>query len=286
MAARLFPGRHVIPIEPGEEAAAILHKLPERLTHFIFQLNCTDTTRFIRSKDVLLRGLEERGVRVINGRVVDISKRRLQQICLEHGLHATIAAEDGDPEERLIVKTNMNAAAAIERKVLNPLDRERLAIAESGPLLTSIRARFNNYPVLSRREIPAEWFSDNQLIIEHFVENRFDRFYRVHVLFDRIAVTDAICSGPTKKLGEHVSDKVTTFYRARDLGSRLIENSIGSVLQQVRMVQQFLQFDFAGIDVVIDDDGRPFVIDVNTTPFAGPTAPDNPIIQYLSQAVA
>jgi len=284
--ARLFPGRSVIRIEPGEDAHAIIARLPERMTHLIFQLNCTDTTHFIASRDALLRLLDERGVTVINGSITNISKLTLQRICLEHGLHSTLAPEHGDPDELLIVKTDMNAGGVIERGVLSPFDRQRLFISGDSPLLKTLLSRFKDYPVLTRRNIPAPWWRDSQLVIERFIKNDDDRFYRVHVLFDRVTITDAICHGPTKKLGRHVATKVTTCYTYRELDAGGGDKSFRALLHQVRAVQRHMKFDFAGIDIVVDNNGKPFVIDVNTTPFGGQTSADNPITSYLSHAIA
>jgi hypothetical protein len=283
--SRLFPERHTIKIEPGGTAEAIVSQLPEGTTHFAFQLNCTNTSRFIKSRDVLLRFLSDRGITVINGHVQDISKRKLQEICVSQGLHSTLAAESGHPDELLMVKTNLNAGGVIERKRGHRSIREHLAAGEDSPLLNSFLQRFKEYPVLARREVPVACWGDHQLIVENFIHNDDDRFYRVHVLFDMATVTEAICLGTTKKLGETATRTKTTCHRFGADEPGFEETAVGGVLREIRLIQEQLRFDFAGIDVVVNNSGVPFVVDVNTTPFSGLTLPGNPVVEHLIRAI-
>jgi hypothetical protein len=284
--AGLFPARMRLEARPGETAAAILERLPACATHFFFHLNCTHTSRFVEPREVLIEELELRGVTVINAGITDISKRHLAAVCFENGLNSVVATPEGDPDELVIAKTNANCGGSAERDGLTPAERTRLGVPEDTGLVRSLLARFKEYPVLRRRDVPPSWWQDKQLAIERFISNSADRFYRVHVLLDRLSMTEAICAGPVKKLGDHLAFKRKFFYTVSKEVLDIADQQHAKVIDQVLLAKKHLKFDFAGLDVVIDENGTPFVIDVNTTPFVGPDSQHLPMMVFLRAAIA
>ncbi len=248
-------------------------------------INCTDTSRFIEARDRLLNGLRDRGTVVINGEAITISKRTIQRACLTLGLNSTLAEETGDPEGSLIVKTDRNYWGNSERLRLTPDERRTLCLNEDSNGVIRLLSTFNTYPVLKRGNIPSTWWRDDQLIVERFIHNHSGRFYRVHVLLDRIAVTEAVCSGNVKKLGPDVSFKETRLYSRYKLLSER-KSADAEVVHQACSVMDHLRIEFAGIDVMVDNAGRPFVVDVNTTPFAGRTSDGNLMVNHLRSAIS
>jgi hypothetical protein len=288
--ARLFPDRCPIPVEPGEHARQVLKRLPSGLQYFFFHLNGTFTADFLESRELLLAGLRERGVVTLNAEITDISKSLLQKICLlTAGLHSTLASREGDPAELLIAKTNLNYAGKIEA-LLTSRQQRRIGFSPQSRLMDSVLSRVQEYPVLPRREIPADWWQEPQIVIERFISNSDERFYRIHVLRDRISITDAIVPGVVKKLAGGIKAKHHYFtYAQLDAAtspgtSPAISPVLLNVAGQTRLLQRHLHFDFAAIDAVVDDSANPYLIDVNITPWAGHTRFDHPMFEFLRSA--
>jgi hypothetical protein len=290
--ARLFPERCSIPVDPGEHAREVLKRLPSGLEYFFFHLNGTFTADFLKSRELLLAGLRERGVTSINADITDISKSLLQKICIQTaGLNSTLASREGDPAELLIAKTNLNFAGKIEA-LLTSRQQRRIGLSSQSPLSASALSRVQEYPVLPRREIPAAWWQEPQIVIERFISNSEERFYRIHILRDRIAIIDVIVPGVVKKLADGLKAKFDYFTFAQLDGTDPLpatRPAIGPVLRditrQTRLLQQHLHFDFAAIDAVVNDSGKPYLIDVNITPWAGDAPLDHSMFKFLRTAL-
>src|SRR5271169_2364333 len=152
--ARLFPDRCSIPVDPAEHARHVLKQLPSGLQYFFFHLNGTFTADFLKSRELLLAGLHERGVTTLNADITDISKSLLQKTCLQtDGLNSTLAMREGDPAELLIAKTNRNYAGKIEA-LLTSRQQRRIGLSPQSRLMDSVLSRVQEYPVLPRHEIP------------------------------------------------------------------------------------------------------------------------------------
>ena len=285
LVARLFPDRIRIIAHPVESADDILDRIPAGITHLVLHINCTNSLHFIEARRHFLDRLRDRGISTINGQSTDISKRRLQAICLNRGLNSTLATEIGDPDEVLILKTDRNAEGSIERLV-SPSVREQLRIPEDSTFVKWLMSQCPPYPILPRREIPAAAWHDNQVIVERFIANAEERFYRVHVLHHLMTITEAMCPGVIKKLGATVTYKDTRCYDCNALAKESIPRHDLSVIEQVQAVQRSIAFDFAGLDVLVDSAANTYVVDINTTPFAGETSTDNVIVSFLRRAIA
>ena len=90
-----------------------------------------------------------------------------------------------------MIKTDLNCHGEAEA-VLTPGQQLRLGYPPPSQLLGSILAEVQKYPVLRRRDIPLAWWSEPQIIIERYISNPDDRFYRVHILRDRLGIIDVI----------------------------------------------------------------------------------------------
>jgi hypothetical protein len=294
--ARLYPDRCSIPVDPAEHAREVLKQLPSGLQYFFFHLNGTFTADFLKSRELLLAGLHERGVTTLNADITDISKSLLQKTCLQtDGLNSTLATREGDPAELLIAKTNLNYAGKIEA-LLTSRQQRRIGLSPQSPLMDSVLSRVQEYPVLPRREIPADWWQEPQIVIERFISNSDERFYRIHVLRDRISITDAIVPGVVKKLAGGIKAKHHYFTFAQldaahpspataPEAAPAISPVLLNLTRQTRLLQQHLHFDFAAIDAVVDDSGNTYLIDVNVTPWAGHTRLDHPMFVFLRTAL-
>ena len=182
-----------------------------------------------------------------------------------------------------MIKTDLNCHGEAEA-VLTPGQQLRLGYPPPSQLLGSILAEVQKYPVLRRRDIPLAWWSEPQIIIERYISNPDDRFYRVHILRDRLGIIDVIVPGAVKKLSAGL--KATHSYFTHDqLDSGHIPAPFDAICRQIRILQKRLGMDFAALDLVLDQTGTLFIVDVNTTPWAGSLRPDHPLLVHLRKAL-
>lgn len=244
---------------PDDEPHALVQSLPAGTSWFHFHLNCTKTARFPLCRDDLLAQLRDRGVRTVNAAVTDISKQRVQAACAEAALNQTAAPRSGDPDELLIVKTDLNFGGDSEW-ALTAEDRDRLALGQG----SNVMWKPNDYRIVRRSEVPDGWWNDVTLVQERYVVNRDDRWYRVFVFLSRMVVVELVDPTQIKKVGHSTVTQTWMFDRDRtttwpaDIG--------GAVGEAVARFADVMSVEFGAIDVVVDDRGSPYIIDVNTTP--------------------
>lgn len=106
--SRMFPDATRLKANVDDDHEDVLAQISNDCEWFIFHINLTDTAQIPRGRNELCAHLSNRGVKNVNERLINISKRRVQQACKELGLKTTIASRSGPPGERLIVKTNLN----------------------------------------------------------------------------------------------------------------------------------------------------------------------------------
>ena len=260
---RMFPDARIRPARIGESWDDVLPAIAESCSRFFFHLNATFTATWPAGREELGALLATRGVRCFNAGAVDVSKRRLHRECERLGLGTTLASSEGDPAELLIVKTDLNYGGAAERR-LSSSQRRRLGMPEPSRGVAAVQrlARSQQeYPLMLRRGVPPEWWSDEQLVIERFVENRAQRFARVHFLGDRTTLTHATCRKPIKKLPGSESIEHSFF-----IGE---ETDASGIVCAANRLRRALRLDFGAMDIVLDDNGGHYFIDVNHTPYSG-----------------
>jgi hypothetical protein len=258
---RAVPEAVRLTTRPGEDADEVLAHCPPNATAFAFHINATFTGEFPHRRRALVNGLEARGIVPINAEIVDISKRWVQAQCAACGLPVAAATADGHPDERLIVKTNHNFGGRSER-LLTPAQLAALQMPAPSPTVPDAKT----YQVVRRRNVPAAWWTDPALAIERYVENRWNRIYRVSFAGRRFDVLRMVNTEVIKKvLGS--TQKTVILCTHDDLARGAVAGVEAEVAAAVARFVDWTKMDFGGIDIVMDDDGRAYVIDVNTTPF-------------------
>jgi hypothetical protein len=262
----LFRKAISIDAKPGDSAEDILVRLPSDFTHFAFHLCLSLKDRFPTSRGYLVEELNARGISVLNGYVVNTTKRYLHAVCHKAGLPCLAAGQDGPLEELLIAKSNCNYGAEAERR-LEPALRKVLALAEPSISI----ANSMDYHILRRCDVPMEFWRDPGIILERFVSNVNDIFFRVHVCGRHVVVERVIDPLPIKKMPVGLSCKKAFLYRS---GQELvcINSEFECSTTLISMLGVFIEefrLDFGALDVVYEEPDAYFVIDVNDTPYWG-----------------
>lgn len=202
------------------------------------------------------------GIPLLNGRILDISKKRFSVLAL---------GPRSDWDGEVIVKTDLNAYGLPEgaRHGGGRARRLRGWLAERSWRLARMLP-YAQYPILgSLREVPDWAWSDPGLIVEKFVPERVGRHYclRGWVFFgSRSYVFRIFSTHPLVKVGSMTHHE---FLPAPP-----------PELEDVRARQGF---DFGKFDYV-EHDGRPILLDANKTPMVV-SGPDSPHLRHLAGAL-
>lgn len=280
LARAIFNGATVLNARIDDNPEEILTRIPDGTAWFIFHLNCTSTHRFPYQREVLCRLLEQRGIFLLNRFVTDISKQHIQAMCKQIGLNTTLAGREGDGDELIIVKTNLNFAGKSEW-VLTETERENLGIGAGSQLIWDPY----HYQVIPRNKIQAVWWKDPSLVCERYISNVDNRWYRAYLLKDRVVLCELVSPYQVKKVGESKLQHVWIASFDDDL--RVNHQSQYDVPQ--RLLGDLVSFarafslDFGAIDVVESDEGEPYIIDVNSTPAYN--NPVNGLVEHLQQGL-
>lgn len=260
----LFPGAARITAYVAHDSLEIVRRIPQGTSNFLFHVNCSLTKNFPHQRRQLVRHLQDHGITPINAAVTDITKRSLQDLCESLGLPCARAPTTGTPDELLIVKTNLNAGGKVERR----LTAAEFASLDLPPMSLTIRGQ-GGYLVRKRSDVPADWWHDQSLTIERFITNNEDRFFRIYVFLEHVAVQSAISRARLKSMGQ--SEAICSTH-THGLSARLSCASCGFSDRLVLCARKFISgsgLEYGAFDMVVDSDGAPFVIDLNTTPYLG-----------------
>ena len=272
----LLPGYAQIEAHVDDSVDAVLDRLPHGPGTFAFHLNCTRTGRFPQQRAKLIEALEARCVRVLNGSVTDISKRHVHRACTAVGLPTLEAPRHGDPAELLIVKTDLNFGGDSEW-ALSSQEREALGIGTGSDIIWTP----SHYRVLPRADIDAAWWADDRLVIERFAANRRHCWYRAYLFLGWMALCELENPNEIKKVGDSRVVR-TILVRPNDAvpGDRA---ELAGLVDQLSTVARALTLDVGTVDVVMDDAGRHYVIDVNSTPAYNYPIPG--VVDHLRRAL-
>ena len=240
----------------------ILREIPDETVAFAFQINLTKTADVPPVRRDLVRFLKGRGIFVINETITDISKRHIQTVCRAAGLNVVRAGADGDPDEVLIVKTDRNYGGIGERDYLTDENRRRLNIhLPAGQVMDA-----DGYIVAPRKRVPADTFANRDLVVERFIANRSDTIYRVYLLGRNYVISVHTNPHPIKKSADnrHQADYLMTAGAAGHRSSG--GEKAAAIAEQVDGFCAAAGLTYGTLDIVEDDRGRFYIVDVNDTP--------------------
>ena len=192
--------------------------------------------------------------RVLNRRVVDISKRAI----------STNRVSSGDGYDGpVIVKTNRNSGGAREQTLRGKGPRVRRyagALREKLPWAFRTHLSALKYPIFeSAKQVPlAAWYNPD-LIIERFCPERRDGMY---------------CLRTWTFLGDQETSSLSYSQQPIVKSQSVIRREpVTEVPAELRQIRKTLGFDYGKFDYGIVDD-RLVLYDVNRTPTMGRLAPD------------
>lgn len=281
LAAHLFSDCVTITAKFTDSPGDVLQRLPNDCKCLLFHLDCSRTVRFPKARAELICALRDRGIRLVNEQVQDITKPFIQGLCQHLGLPTTALAATLPPTTQVIVKTILNHGGEPEGN-FSAAQRAYLGLPPTSRVVGSAK----DYKVLALGEVPKSWFSDPALQIERFISNRQNRWFRAYVWLDRLCLTEAFNPHPIKKMLSNTARLDSNFllqegrYVSAD-GARGVDETLLSTLAAV---VAGMNLEFGTIDAVCSDDPAYYVVDVNTTPFWN--VRHLPTIAYLQGGLA
>lgn len=274
----VIPSAARLPAITGESKDEILQRIPEDFKGtFAFHINLTNSSCCPRDRAILVADLFGRGIRPLNGNIVDISKRFVQATCRRVGLETTTAAREGDDSELLIVKTDRNYGGKSEARLSN----EARDVFEISPRVTNDQ-QDHGYVVAPRRDIPAAAWDDPDLVIERYIENQSCLFYRVYFLCDRFAISEGREQALVKTIGRADRQRLLLF--SIDPAGNVdiaVPQDIARAVDAILRFVNVTGMDFGCLDVLRDDDGRFYIVDMNATAHWGGET-EGRIVEYLA----
>jgi hypothetical protein len=276
-------GGHALRIETDpfrEFPSAEFERICDSFTTVCFQINLSVRHRLpLRIRDLTNRFVE-RGVYVVNGLVQDIRKSTLHAHLEAIGLTSAKAAPAGPADEILFVKTDLNYGGELERWL--PPESSQAAGFEQ---LVSTDIGAYKYKTLERRMIEAGTWTDPSIVIEKYVNNAENSFYRVYFSGKQVIFVAAFAPGVIKKLSGDPRD--TNFVTDLEhLKAGTDELSISATLK--RDVATFVEntpIEFGCLDIVHDGHDQHYIIDLNLTPYAGNRAHDVYLTDFLRMGI-
>lgn len=241
-------------------------------TTVCFQINLSVRGRLPLGTCDLTRRFRKRGIYVVNGLVQDIRKSTLHKHLDAIGLASPKAAPSGSADEKLFVKTELNYGGDLERW-LPPA-----SIAAGGlEHLISADIGAYRYKTVQRGLLQESVWKDPAIVVEKYVINREDSFYRVYFSGKQIIIVKAYASGVIKKLSHDPRDtNFVTDLEALKAGTDSLPLS-GLLKRDVATFVENTPVEFGCIDIVHDGVENHYIIDLNLTPYAG-TRPHDPYL--------
>jgi hypothetical protein len=251
----------------GETPQRLAKRLPRRTKLLIVHLDISDNEPFIANAAEFARSLSERGVAVLNCLEADIRKRTVQACCKRYGLPSVTATPEGDADELVIVKTDLNSGGTREKQ-LSADHGGRFKVATRRGLVNGP----SDYFVKKRADIGAEVWCDPELVVERYMTNPLGRFFRVYVAGKAIVISEAYDKTAVKRMGGDIRRHNYWLWRE---GESLRGHSGSNpdlppaLLSTAAIFIHRFRLDYGALDVVENENGEFHVVDVNKTPYWG-----------------
>jgi hypothetical protein len=281
----LCPDAARISIRPGEPAARVASAIGRSARLVLMHVDASRTDGFLEEEPTLYDQLAARGVVTLNARATDVRKRTLHERCAEIGLPSAVASRDGPGDERVIIKTNLNAAGLPERRLAERGGRSAERFTRD---LNAEISDPQGYRVCRRDEVPERAWLDRTLAIERYIDNPEGAFYRVYGVGPSTVVAQIWTDLTIKKLLLPARRREYYFFWTVG-GEDIVLGDAGAEVVHAASVARraaaAMQVDFHGTDCVMGADGTVVPIDVNKTPFWGEAGPRPGVLEHLRRGL-
>ena len=241
-----------------------------------FQINLSVRGRLpLRIRDLTDR-FDARGLYVVNGWVQDIRKSTLHAHLEAIGLSSLKAVPSGPSDEILFVKTDLNYGGDLERW----LPPESIAAVGFDRLISTDIGAYH-YQTVRRGMLQEDIWTNAAIVVEKYVANAEDSFYRVYFSGEQVITVKAFAPGIIKKLSNDPRD--TNFVTDLEhLKAGTDDLPISATLKaEVTTFVENTPVEFGCIDIVHDGHDKYYVVDLNLTPYAGTRVYDDFLNSFL-----
>jgi len=245
----------------GDDWQDIAKHLTPNIRAVLFQVNLSYSKFFPARRKQIVAALRRRKILVLNTEVQDISKRNLHQLLERAGLRSLRAADSGPAKEMLFVKSNLNSGGEIELRMPQELRPQFL------PRQPCLIRRWDSYYVAERGDIAAPLWSNDSIVIEKYIENPGNGFFRVYGFGDSIIVVEGHSNHVIKKLSGRRIEKNIYLSRRQVLGQKT--ELAPDLQEQVKGFMLRYPLTYFCLDIVHDGQTH-YIVDLNLTPYSDP----------------
>ncbi len=276
-------GENAVRIETNpfrEFPSAQLDSICDSFTTVCFQINLSVRHRLPMRIHDLTNRFVTRGVYVVNGLVQDIRKSTLHSHLEVIGLSSAKAMPSGSADEVLFVKTNLNYGGELERYV----PAEDIAAGGLEQMVSNDIGAYH-YQTVERGRIEEGIWTDPSIVVEKYVTNDENSFYRVYFSGGQIIIVKAFAQGIIKKLsGDPRNTNYVTDLDHLKAGTDNLEIN-ASLKRDVATFVENTPVEFGAIDIVHDGQYNHYIIDLNLTPYAGTRTHDPFLTNFLRMGI-
>jgi len=255
-------------------------RICDSFTAVCFQINLSVRRPLLLRTRELADRFGERGIHVVNGIVQDIRKSTLHAHLETVGLPSLRAVPSGADDEILFVKTDLNYGGELERW----LPAENIATCGFEHLISREIGAYR-YRAVERRMLQKDVWSDPAIVIERYVTNSEDSFYRVYFSGKQVIIVKAFAPRIIKKLsGDPRDTNYVTDLEHLKAGTDHLELN-ANLRRAVATFVENTPVEFGSIDIVHDGRDNHYIIDLNLTPYAGTRTHDPFLTNFLRMGI-
>lgn len=279
--------RHVMPdamrieIDPFREfPSAQFDHICDSFTIVCFQINLSLRSRLPLGIRELTNCFVARGLYVVNGLAQDVRKSTLHAHLEAIGLASPKATTAGCPDEVLFLKTDLNYGGELEKS----LPSDSIAVAGLEHLISHDLGAYR-YQTITREMLPARAWTNPAVVVEKYIVNSEDSFYRVYFSGEQIIIVQAFAPRLIKKLSGDARDtNFVTDLKHLKAGTDNLDIS-DRLKRDVATFVEKTPVEFGCLDIVHDGQENHYIIDLNLTPYAGTREHDSYLTDFLRMGI-
>jgi hypothetical protein len=224
---------------------------------WVLHLNVSFCGRWWRHREETLAQLKALGCPMINGSISDVRKSTIQKLNAELALPSVRVSRDDGFFTKVIVKTDYNYGGIPESR-LSPIEAENLGLlANAGCSIQTC----DQYRVSELGQVAEAVWQDERFVVEKFIENEQNRICRFYRCGRRAVLSEAVNSHAIKKMLPGLPRQNWHLSFGGDYPT-----AHETLVRNATKMCERMMLEFGAMDIVIDQDGCPYIIDVNPTP--------------------